>query len=40
MSKELIDLATEVADARETDVPHKLLKLRGIYKYKNKKFCH
>ncbi len=29
MSKQLIDLATEVADSREAELPLKLLKLRG-----------
>lgn len=29
MSEKLINLATEVADSREAELPHKLLKLRG-----------
>lgn len=29
MSKKLIDLATEIADSRESELPLKLIKLKG-----------
>jgi hypothetical protein len=31
MSKQIVDLAVEIADSRDIDLPFKLLKIKGIY---------
>jgi hypothetical protein len=30
MSKQIVDLAVEIADSRDIDLPFKLLKIKGI----------
>ena len=30
MSKQIVDLAVEIADSRDIDLPYKLLKIKGI----------
>lgn len=39
MTKQIVDLAVEIADARDIDLPFKLLKIKGISSLIKLSFC-
>lgn len=40
MSKKLLDLAEEIANSREVDLPQKLVKIKGKFFFRRKRIYH